>query len=136
MTEQASAVLSLSEKIAAENITAWPTELRPVDDKHALSVAFDDGARFQIPAELLRVESPSAEVQGHAPHEKVTIPGKRGVRITEVEMVGNYAVRIGFDDGHSTGIYPWALLYYYGQKQDALMAHYIAELEKRHLTRD
>lgn len=115
---------------------AWPTEIRLASDKGALEIAFDDGARFTIPAELLRVESPSAEVQGHAPHEKVTVAAKRHVRITGVEMTGNYAIRLTFDDGHSTGIYPWALLYRYGRDQDALLAAYFDALKARGLSRD
>lgn len=115
---------------------AWPTEIRLSEDKDALSIGFDDGARFRISAELLRVESPSAEVQGHAPHEKVTVPGKRAVRITAVEGVGNYAIRLTFDDGHSTGIYPWALLYRYGRDQDALLGAYLEALKARGLSRD
>ncbi|WP_454915453.1 gamma-butyrobetaine hydroxylase-like domain-containing protein [Xanthobacter sediminis] len=120
---------------AAPVPAAWPTEIRLAEDKAALAVAFDDGARFRIPAELLRVESPSAEVQGHAPHEKVTVPGKRAVRITAVESVGNYAIRLTFDDGHSTGIYPWALLYRYGRDQDALLGAYAEALKAQGLSR-
>ncbi|MFG1295422.1 gamma-butyrobetaine hydroxylase family protein [Xanthobacter variabilis] len=115
---------------------AWPSEIRLAADKSALDIAFDDGARFSIPAELLRVESPSAEVQGHAPHEKITVAAKRAVRITGIEMTGNYAIRITFDDGHSTGIYPWALLYRYGRDQTALMAAYVDALKARGLSRD
>lgn len=114
---------------------AWPSEIRLLEDKSLLAITFDDGAAFRIPAELLRVESPSAEVQGHAPHEKVTVAAKRAVRITEVEMVGNYAIRLTFSDGHSTGIYPWALLYRYGRDQDALMAAYLDALKARGLSR-
>lgn len=114
---------------------AWPTEIRLAEDKSALAIAFDDGACFRIPAELLRVESPSAEVQGHTPHEKVTVPGKRAVRITGVESVGNYAVRLTFDDGHATGIYPWALLYRYGRDQEALLGAYVAALKAQGLPR-
>ncbi|WP_234050964.1 MULTISPECIES: gamma-butyrobetaine hydroxylase-like domain-containing protein [unclassified Xanthobacter] len=115
---------------------AWPSEIRLAADKSALDIAFDDGARFSIPAELLRVESPSAEVQGHAPYEKITVAAKRAVRITGIEMTGNYAIRITFDDGHSTGIYPWALLYRYGRDQTALMAAYVDALKARGLSRD
>ena len=114
---------------------AWPTEIRLAHDKDALDIAFDDGARFRIPAELLRVESPSAEVQGHAPHEKVTVAGKRAVCITGVEAVGNYALRLTFAAGHSTGIYPWALLYRYGRDQEALLTAYAEALAARGLSR-
>ncbi|MDQ0505446.1 gamma-butyrobetaine hydroxylase-like domain-containing protein [Xanthobacter agilis] len=120
---------------AAPVPAAWPTEIRLAEDKSALNVAFDDGASFRIPAELLRVESPSAEVQGHAPHEKVTVAGKRAVRISAVESVGNYAIRLTFDDGHSTGIYPWALLYRYGRDQEGLFTAYLDALKARGLSR-
>lgn len=114
---------------------AWPTELRVVEDKHALAVTFEDGAAFILPAEYLRVESPSAEVQGHAPEEKITVPGKRRVRIAAVEPVGNYAVRLQFDDGHGTGIYTWPLLHALGSEQEARFAAYLAELERQGLSR-
>ena len=113
----------------------WPTELRVVNDRHALAVAFEDGARFTLPAEYLRVESPSAEVQGHQPDEKQLIPGKRAVRIVEVEPVGNYAVRLIFDDGHSTGIYTWELLHAYGREQEEKFGAYLKALEARGLSR-
>ena len=82
----------------------WPTEVRLDKDRRSLKVAFEDGANFTLPAEYLRVESPSAEVQGHSPEERKTVPGKRDVEILEVLPVGNYAVRLVFDDMHSTGI--------------------------------
>ena len=118
---------------AADDI--WPTELRVVEDRHALAVTFEDGAAFTLPAEYLRVESPSAEVQGHAPDEKITVPGKRRVRIAAVEPVGNYAVRLQFDDGHGTGIYTWPLLHELGREQEARFAAYLAELERQGLSR-
>ena len=114
----------------------WPTELRVVQDKGALAVSFEDGAAFTLPAEYLRVESPSAEVQGHAPDQKITVPGKRRVRITGVEPVGNYAVRLLFDDGHSTGIYTWPLLHAMGREQETRFAAYLAALERLGLSRD
>ncbi|MFG1347644.1 DUF971 domain-containing protein [Xanthobacter autotrophicus DSM 431] len=114
---------------------AWPTELRVVNERHALAVTFEDGARFTLPAEYLRVESPSAEVQGHQPEEKIVVPGKRAVRITQVEPVGNYAVRILFDDGHSTGIYTWELLYTYGVEQEEKFGAYLKALEDKGLSR-
>src|SRR5665213_2573960 len=89
---------------------AWPTELRLGKDKTILTVSFDSGERFELPAEYLRVKSPSAEVQGHSPDERKTVPGKRNVAILEVLPVGNYAVRLVFDDMHSTGIYDWTYL--------------------------
>ncbi len=113
----------------------WPTEIRLSEDRGTLRVTFDDGKDFTLTAELLRVESPSAEVQGHAPHEKKTLAGKRHVRITGVEPVGNYALRIVFGDGHDTGIYPWSTLYRYGVEQEQMMAAYIKALEDKGLTR-
>lgn len=79
----------------------WPTEIRLAKDRRALTVAFNDGARFVLPAEYLRVKSPSAEVQGHSPEERITVPGKRNVEILDVLQVGSYAVRLMFDDMHS-----------------------------------
>lgn len=114
---------------------AWPTELRVVNDRHALAVTFEDGATFTLPAEYLRVESPSAEVQGHQPEEKITVSGKRTVRIVQVEPVGNYAVRIIFDDGHSTGIYTWDLLHAYGVEQEEKFGAYLKALEAQGLSR-
>ena len=104
--------------------------------KDALTVTWDDGGVFSIPAELLRVESPSAEVQGHGPEEKTTPAGKRGVLITEVVPVGNYAVRLAFSDGHATGIYSWETLRRYGLEADRMMAEYLERLEALGLSRD
>ncbi|MFZ0609710.1 MAG: DUF971 domain-containing protein, partial [Xanthobacteraceae bacterium] len=83
----------------------WPTELRLHKDRKTLTVAFDGGERFDLAAEYLRVRSPSAEVQGHSPSERRTVGGKQNVQILELHPVGNYAVRIAFDDMHSTGIF-------------------------------
>src|ERR1700757_3574166 len=85
----------------------WPTEIKLRRDRAALMVSFDNGERFELPAEYLRVKSPSAEVQGHSPDERQTVPGKRNVLVLEVHPIGNYAVRLVFDDMHSTGIYSW-----------------------------
>jgi DUF971 family protein len=115
---------------------AWPREIRVHRAERRLEVDFDDGASFSYPAELLRVESPSAEVQGHGPSQKVTVPGKRGVAIVELEPVGNYAVRIVFDDGHSTGIYSWPYLYKLGRDQDRLWQAYLDALRAKGLSRD
>jgi DUF971 family protein len=114
----------------------WPLEIRVRRAERLLDVEFDDGARFTLPAELLRVESPSAEVQGHAPSQRTTPAGKRGVAIREVEPVGNYAVRIVFDDGHSTGIYAWPYLYRLGRERDALMDAYLERLAAQGLSRE
>lgn len=116
--------------------TAWPTEIRLSEDKRTLTVSFDDGTRFAIPAELLRVRSPSAEVQGHGAGQRQTVPGKRHVQILAVDPVGAYAVRLRFDDMHDTGIYPWALLREMGEGQTAMMAEYEAELAAKGMSRE
>ncbi|TCT05137.1 gamma-butyrobetaine hydroxylase-like domain-containing protein [Aquabacter spiritensis] len=119
----------------AADPNAWPTEVRLIEDKHALVVSFEDGAHFTLPAEYLRVESPSAEVQGHAPHEKQTVPGKRAVRIVAVEPVGAYAVRLVFDDGHQTGLYTWPYLRALGDEQEERFGRYLEALKTQGLTR-
>ncbi|MGE4218706.1 MAG: gamma-butyrobetaine hydroxylase-like domain-containing protein [Alphaproteobacteria bacterium] len=101
-----------------------------------LEVDFDDGARFSLPAEYLRVESPSAEVQGHGPGQKKAVPGRRHVGILRLEPVGHYAVRILFDDLHDTGIYSWRYLYELGQEQDTRWPAYMDALAAQGLTRD
>jgi DUF971 family protein len=102
----------------------WPTEIRLSRDKRHLSVGFDDGTVTSITAELLRVESPSAEVQGHGAGQKTTPAGKRNVTISRIDQVGNYAIRLAFSDGHDTGLFTWDILYDYGQRHDSLMANY------------
>jgi DUF971 family protein len=114
----------------------WPTEIRLAKDRRSLRVAFEDGAAFELPAEYLRVTSPSAEVQGHSPSERKTVPGKRNVEIIGVEPVGNYAVRLVFDDMHSTGIFGWDYLYGLGERRAERWADYLAELEAKGLSRD
>jgi DUF971 family protein len=114
----------------------WPTEIRLAKDKRTLHVAFDDGSAFELPAEYLRVTSPSAEVQGHSPSERKTVPGKRNVQIIGVEPVGNYAVKLVFDDMHSTGIFGWDYLYALGEKHEERWGDYLAELEAKGLSRD
>ena len=114
----------------------WPTEIRLLEDKRTLALAFEDGRRVGIPAELLRVESPSAEVQGHGPNERKLVAGKRGVRILRVDPVGNYAVRLTFDDGHSSGIYSWPFLLDMGERQAEIMRDYETRLIEKGLTRD
>jgi len=114
----------------------WPTELRLAKDRRSLRVSFDDGASFELPAEYLRVTSPSAEVQGHSPSERKTVPGKRTVEILAVEPVGNYAVKLRFDDLHDTGIYGWNYLYELGAKQGDIWQNYLAELDAKGLSRD
>jgi DUF971 family protein len=102
---------------------------------HALEVAFDDGRRFRLPCEYLRVESPSAEVQGHGPGQRVLVPGKRDVEIVAIEPVGNYAVSLRFSDGHDSGIYSWTVLHELGREYEQRWATYLAELEARGLSR-
>jgi DUF971 family protein len=116
--------------------TAWPIEIRVHRAERRVEIEFDDGARFDFPAELLRVESPSAEVQGHSPSQKVTVPGKRGVGIVELEPVGHYAVRIVFDDGHSTGIFSWPYLYKLGRDQAQTWQAYLDAVKAKGLSRD
>ncbi len=113
-----------------------PTEIRLKRDEKVLEVDFDDGKSFRLPAELLRVESPSAEVQGHGPSQKQIVAGRRHVGIMEVEAVGKYAVRITFDDLHDTGIYSWDTLYDFGMRQDELWQSYLKALEGRGLSRN
>ena len=113
-----------------------PVEIRLRKAEKVLDVTFDDGRRFSLPAELLRVESPSAEVRGHGPGERRIVAGRRHVAIMAVEPVGNYAVRLRFDDLHDTGIYSWETLYEMGLRQDELWRDYLAALEARGLSRD
>lgn len=114
---------------------AWPTQLKVSADRRTLTVAFKDGRSYAIEAELLRVRSPSAEVQGHSPAQRVTVGGKTNVAITEVVAVGNYAVRLIFDDGHSTGIFTWAFLSELGEAKEERWAEYIAELSEKGMSR-
>ena len=107
---------------------AWPEEIRLSKAKDELEIRFDDGAQFSLSAELLRVESPSAEVQGHGAGQKTTPAGKQDILISSIEPVGNYAIRIGFNDGHNTGLFSWGLLYDYALRQDQLMVDYLARL--------
>jgi DUF971 family protein len=114
----------------------WPTELRLQKDRRTLVVSFADGSSFLLPAEYLRVESPSAEVQGHNPDERKLVPGKREVGIMEIVPIGNYAVRIVFDDLHSTGIYSWDYLHQLGREHGSRFARYLEELAAKNLSRD
>ncbi len=113
----------------------WPTELRLHKDRRTLTVAFDNGERFDLAAESLRVKSPSAVVQGHSPGERKTVAGKQNVGILEVSPIGNYAVRLAFDDLHSTGIYSWDYLFALGRKRDEYWQDYLDELAGKGLTR-
>jgi len=114
----------------------WPSELRLAKDRRTLSIAFGDGGSFALPAEYLRVKSPSAEVQGHSPDERKTVPGKRSVTILEVNPVGNYAVRLVFDDMHSTGIFSWDYLLELGRNQPKYWQDYLDELAAKGMSRD
>jgi DUF971 family protein len=114
----------------------WPTEIRLTKDRRALVVTFDDGSGYTLAAEYLRVTSPSAEVQGHSPAERKTIGGKRDVEIIGVDEVGNYAVRLTFDDLHSSGIWTWTHLAELGRDHDAIWANYLAELAEKGLKRE
>jgi DUF971 family protein len=103
----------------------WPLELRLDREKRTLTVAFDTGESYALAAEYLRVESPSAEVQGHGPSQKQIVTGKEDVRIKGLEPVGNYAVRIVFDDAHDTGLYSWDYLLELGRQQKSKWAAYV-----------
>jgi DUF971 family protein len=114
----------------------WPTELRLKTAEKLLEIVFDDGSHFRLPAEYLRVESPSAEVQGHGPGQRQVVAGKSKVGIARVEPVGHYAVRLVFDDRHDTGIYSWTYLYTLGVEQARRWPAYLAALEKAGLSRE
>ena len=115
---------------------AWPVEIRLPKDRRTLRVAFEDGCAFELSAELLRVTSPSAEVQGHSEAERKTVGGKRNVTILSVDPVGNYAIRLGFDDMHSTGIYSWAFLRDLGVNADQRFQDYLDDIRAKGLDRD
>jgi len=121
---------------APKAVAAWPVEIRLVKDRRGLHVTFDDGAVFKLPAELLRVTSPSAEVQGHSEAQRKTVGGKRNVTILAVDPVGNYAVRLTFDDMHSTGIYSWAFLHDLGVNAERRFQDYLDDLQAKGLDRD
>lgn len=118
--------------VAKESVTgtggAWPVELRLAKDRRTLVVSFDDGAAFALDAEYLRVESPSAEVQGHSPSERKFVGGKKDVQVIGVDPVGRYAVRLTFDDMHSTGIFSWDYLYALGRDRDRIWSRYVEGL--------
>lgn len=118
------------------DIEGWPTELKLHKDRRTLTVSFDNGERFDLAAEYLRVKSPSAEVQGHSAEERKTVPGKRDVEIMEVLPVGNYAVRLVFDDMHSTGIFGWDYLHDLGRNYASYWQDYLDELAAKNMERD
>ena len=113
-----------------------PVEIRLKTSEKVLEVDFDDGRRFAFPAEFLRVESPSAEVKGHKPGQETLVTGRRHVGIMKVEPVGNYAIKIVFDDLHDSGIYSWDYLYELGENQDILWHAYLEKLEQANANRD
>lgn len=113
-----------------------PTEIRLHQQSRLLEMAFDDGSRFKLPYELLRVFTPSAEARGHGPGQETLQTGKRNVTISRVDPVGNYAIQPTFSDGHDTGIYSWDLLFHLGEHQDELWATYLDELERAGASRD
>jgi DUF971 family protein len=114
----------------------WPIELRLKKAEKRLDIEFDDGKRFSLPAEYLRVESPSAEVQGHGPNDKVIVAERAHVGILDLEPVGNYAVRIKFDDLHDTGIFSWDYLYQLGDEHPKRWRDYLAALQAKGLSRE
>lgn len=113
-----------------------PTEIRLKSAEHILEVDFENGRSFRYTAEFLRVESPSAEVRGHSPTQRQWVPGKINVNISEIEPVGNYAVRLHFDDGHGTGIYSWSFLYDAGERYEEIWDAYCEALDARGLSRE
>lgn len=115
---------------------AWPVEVKLKQSENLLEVSFDDASSFRFSAEFLRVHSPSAEVKGHGQGQEITVPGKRGITITRLDPVGNYALRLHFDDGHDTGLYTWAYFYELGQSQEKLWAEYLGKLAAQGLSRD
>ena len=121
---------------AAADTRPWPTELRLAKDRRSLTVSFDSGQSYVLDAEYLRVLSPSAEVQGHSAEERKTVPGKRQVAILEIQPVGNYAVRLTFDDMHSTGIYSWDYFAELGRDRDSKWRDYLDERAAKGLSRD
>lgn len=116
--------------------TPIPTEITLHKKSRILELGFEDGSRYQLPAEFLRVYSPSAEVRGHGPGQETLQTGKRNVEIAELEAVGNYAVKPTFSDGHDSGIYSWDLLFDLGVNQAALWSDYLARLENAGASRD
>ena len=116
--------------------TPFPIEIIQHNQSRLLEIAFEDGARFSLPFEFLRVFSPSAEVRGHGPGQEVLQQGKRDVTLTGMEPVGQYAIKLVFSDGHDSGLYSWDYLYELGEHQTTLWADYLARLEKERGTRD
>ena len=122
--------------MAATPPTAQPVSLTVHQASRLLEIAFDDGAAFRIPFELMRVYSPSAEVQGHGPGQEVLQTGKRDVGITDIQAVGHYAVQPSFTDGHESGIFTWGYLYHLGSSQAELWQRYEQRLAEAGMNRD
>lgn len=118
------------------NAAPWPVEVKLKQAENMLEISFEDGSRCQLSAEFLRVHSPSAEVKGHGPGQEVTVAGKRHAAITRLDPVGNYALRIHFDDGHDTGLYTWAYFHQLGQRREELWNEYLRRLSGQGLSRD
>lgn len=114
----------------------WPEEIKLRDGGRRLEITFDTGETAGLGAELLRVESPSAEVKGHGPGQEVTVSGKKHVKIRKLDPVGNYALRIGFDDGHNSGLYTWTYLLKMAREQEALWTKYLESLAAKGLSRE
>ena len=113
-----------------------PTEIKLHQQSRVMEIVFDDGRRFELPYELLRVYSPSAEVRGHGPGQEVLQVGKKNIGISEIEPVGRYAVRPTFSDGHNTGIYSWDYLYMLGEKQSQLWQQYLDDMKAAGASRE
>ena len=126
----------MNEKVGHKSIVVKPTEIRVSKDKRLLRIAFDNGDAYELEAELLRVRSPSAEVQGHSPEQRVLMFGKRDVEIMTIEPIGNYAIKIGFDDMHNTGIFMWEFLAELGANKKERWAEYEQELLEAGKSRD
>jgi DUF971 family protein len=107
-----------------------PTEIKLHRQSHVLELSFDDGARFTFPCEFLRVYSPSAEVRGHGPGQEILLVDKETVNVKNIESIGNYAIKLHFDDGHNTGLYSWEYLYKLGQEQTQLWQKYLDRLRQ------
>jgi len=122
--------------MTTENKTPRPSEIKLRKADKTLTVSFANGEAFTFAAEYLRVENPSAEVQGHAPDQKKLVPGKRYVGIDNVESVGHYAVRLTFNDGHDTGIYTWPYLYQLGHEHDDRWERYLDQMAEKNLSRE
>jgi ATP-binding protein involved in chromosome partitioning len=120
---------------SARELIVKPPRLALTPDGDLLTVEFACGSRYELPAELLRVMSPSAEVQGHSAAQRVTVARKRNVKVKDLRPVGNYAIRIEFDDGHDTGLFTWTYLQQLGREKDKRWGEYLAELEKKGLSR-